>query len=154
MVAIKKPFACFVFAMMVRTPATRAKIKKKSMTTPTAVKIAATTVAISSAVPGMFVLMVPSLMALMMICLFGSEPKKKKTPLKIANNKASKKALTIPMMKKTLETLQRKDYPAFVKALVSIELGVEDEDKLDELYYKYMKDDRWYLLDDKFYSET
>ncbi len=62
--------------------------------------------------------------------------------------------MTVAEMKKTLETLQRKDYPAFVKALVSIELGVEDEDKLDELYYKYMKDDRWYLLDDKFYSET
>jgi hypothetical protein len=61
--------------------------------------------------------------------------------------------MTIAEMKQTLETLQREDYPIFVKALLSIELGIEDVEKLDDLYYRYMKDDNWYLLDDKFYSE-
>ena len=56
-------------------------------------------------------------------------------------------------MKEIIVKLQKENYPAFVKALVSIELGIEDGSKLDVLYEKYMKDDRWYLLDDKFYAE-
>lgn len=61
--------------------------------------------------------------------------------------------MTTAGMKEIIIKLQKENYPAFVKALISIELGIEDEDKLDILYAKYMKDDRWYLLDDKFYAE-
>ena len=61
--------------------------------------------------------------------------------------------MTTKEMKEIIVKLQKENYPAFVKALVSIELGIENEEKLDVLYAKYMKDDRWYLLDDKFYAE-
>ena len=61
--------------------------------------------------------------------------------------------MTTDEMKTVIEKLQKENYPAFVKALVSIELGIDGEDKLDALYEKYMKDDKWYLLDDKFYAE-
>ena len=61
--------------------------------------------------------------------------------------------MTTVEMKEIIERLQKENYPAFVKALISIELGIEEENKLDDLYAKYMKDDRWYLLDDKFYAE-
>lgn len=61
--------------------------------------------------------------------------------------------MTTAEMKEMILKLQKEDYPAFVKALISIELGIKDEDKLEAIYEKYMKDDRWYLLDDKFYAE-
>ena len=61
--------------------------------------------------------------------------------------------MTTKEMKEIIVKFQKENYPAFVKALVSIELGIEDGGKLDVLYEKYMKDDRWYLLDDKFYAE-
>ncbi len=62
--------------------------------------------------------------------------------------------MTTAEMKEMILKLQKEDYPAFVKALISIELGIKDEDKLEAIYEKYMKDDRWYLLDDKFYAES
>ena len=61
--------------------------------------------------------------------------------------------MTTAEMKDIIEKLQKENYPAFVKALVSIELGIKGEDELDALYEKYMKDDKWYLLDYKFYAE-
>lgn len=61
--------------------------------------------------------------------------------------------MTTVEMKETIIKLQKQDYRCFIKAVISIELGIEDEEKLDILYDKYMKDDRWYLLDDKFYAE-
>lgn len=62
--------------------------------------------------------------------------------------------MTIEEMKVVLEKLQKDDYSAFIKALIAIEVGIEDEEKLDKIYNKYMKSDNWYLLDDKFYSEV
>ncbi len=61
--------------------------------------------------------------------------------------------MTIKEMKTIIEKLQKDDYRTFVKAVLSIELGIEDEEKLDSIYDKYMKDDSWYLLDDRFYAE-
>lgn len=61
--------------------------------------------------------------------------------------------MTTEEMKTIIEKLQKDDYRAFIKALVAIEVGIEDEEKLDLVYSKYMKSDNWYLLDDKFYSE-
>ena len=62
--------------------------------------------------------------------------------------------MTTAEMKEIIVKLQKEDYPAFVKALMSIELGIETEEELDDLYDKYMKDDHWYLLDDQFYAES
>lgn len=59
--------------------------------------------------------------------------------------------MTTDDMKKTIEKLQKENYREFVKALVSIETGINDEKKLDKLYDCYMSDDIWYLLDDRFY---
>lgn len=61
--------------------------------------------------------------------------------------------MTTEEMKIIIEKLQKDDYRSFVKSMIAIELGIDDEEKLDLIYNKYMKDDRWYLLDDKFYSE-
>lgn len=61
--------------------------------------------------------------------------------------------MTTDEMKAAIEKLQREDYPAFVKALIAVEIGIHDEEKLNIIYEKYMKDDRWYLLDDRFYAE-
>ena len=61
--------------------------------------------------------------------------------------------MTTEEMKTIIEKLQKDDYRAFIKALVALEVGIEDEEKLDLIYSKYMKSDNWYLLDDKFYSE-
>ena len=62
--------------------------------------------------------------------------------------------MTTEEMRAIIEKLQKENYPAFVKALLSIELDINDEKELDSLYSKYMKDDSWYLLDDKFYAES
>ena len=62
--------------------------------------------------------------------------------------------MTTVEMREMIERLQKENYPAFVKALVGIELGIDDEGKLDIMYEKYMKDDKWYLLDDRFYAES
>ena len=50
-------------------------------------------------------------------------------------------------MKKHLLQLQDTDYRNFVKALVSIESNCTDEEKLESMYEKYMKDDAADLLD-------
>jgi len=62
--------------------------------------------------------------------------------------------MTTEEMKVVIEKLQKDDYSAFIKALIAIEVGIEDEEQLDKLYNKYMRSDNWYLLDDKFYSEV
>ena len=62
--------------------------------------------------------------------------------------------MTTEEMKVVIEKLQKVDYSAFIKALIAIEVGIKDEEKLDKVYDKYMKSDNWYLLDDKFYSEV
>lgn len=62
--------------------------------------------------------------------------------------------MTTNEMKTVIEKLQREDYPAFVKALIAVEIGIDDEEKLNIIYDKYMKDDKWYLLDDRFYAES
>ncbi len=53
-------------------------------------------------------------------------------------------------MKKQLLQLQEKDYQNFVKALVSIETNCNDEEKLEIIYEKFMKNDTEQLLDASF----
>ena len=50
-------------------------------------------------------------------------------------------------MRNLLLQLQETDYRNFVKALVSIETNCTDEEKLDSMYEKFMKDDSVNLLD-------
>ena len=50
-------------------------------------------------------------------------------------------------MKKQLLQLQEKDYPNFVKALVSIETKCDNEEKLKDMYKDFMEDDTMGLLD-------
>ena len=53
-------------------------------------------------------------------------------------------------MKKQLLQLQEKDYQNFVKARVSIETNWNDEEKLEIIYEKFMKNDTEQLLDASF----
>ena len=55
-------------------------------------------------------------------------------------------------MKNKLLELQEEDYSSFVKALVSIETGVNEEEKLNTVYTEFINDDEWYPLDSKFYE--
>ena len=49
-------------------------------------------------------------------------------------------------MRNLLLQLQETDYRNFVKALVSIETNCTDEEKLDNMYEKFMEDDSVNLL--------
>ncbi len=42
------------------------------------------------------------------------------------------------------------DYESFVKAMITIENGIEDPDLLDELYDRYMQNDGANLINDYF----
>ena len=57
-------------------------------------------------------------------------------------------------MKKSLLHLQEKDYRNFVKALISIETNCTDEEKLNNLYEKFMEDDAAKLLDTALTEKT
>ena len=49
-------------------------------------------------------------------------------------------------MRNLLLQLQETDYRNFIKALVSIETNCTDEEKLDNMYEKFMEDDSVNLL--------
>ena len=49
-------------------------------------------------------------------------------------------------MRNMLLQFQETDYRNFVKALVSIETNCTDEEKLDNMYEKFMEDDTAQLL--------
>ncbi|MBR4909645.1 MAG: hypothetical protein IKZ43_11610 [Acidaminococcaceae bacterium] len=57
-------------------------------------------------------------------------------------------------MRNLLLQLQETDYRNFVKALVSIETNCTDEEKLDSMYEKFMKDDSANLLNAAFTEIT
>lgn len=48
--------------------------------------------------------------------------------------------------------MSQDNYRDFVKALISFEKGINDEDFLDEIYDKYMKNDSIMLLNEEFDS--
>ena len=54
-------------------------------------------------------------------------------------------------MRTMLLQLQETNYRNFVKALVSIETNCIDEEKLKNMYEKFMKDDSAKLLDEEIY---
>ncbi len=53
-------------------------------------------------------------------------------------------------MKNTILKMQQDNHVDFVKAIISIEKGVDDEKALDTLYNKFMDDDTMDLLDENF----
>ena len=55
--------------------------------------------------------------------------------------------------KAQLLQMMEEDYEAFIKALLSIELKIEDSAVLEELYEDYMLNDSLRLLDSFFYPE-
>lgn len=50
----------------------------------------------------------------------------------------------------TLNSMIDKDYEGFVKALISLEMGVDNPDLLEELYERYMRNDGVNLINDYF----
>lgn len=51
--------------------------------------------------------------------------------------------------KKEIEIMMREDYKSFVKALISIEQGVEEDGILEEKFQNFMQDDTLTLLDER-----
>lgn len=53
-------------------------------------------------------------------------------------------------IRKSLEEFSKENYKEFIKALIRIEKGIEDENALDEIYNKYMDNDTIPLLSEEF----
>ena len=51
-------------------------------------------------------------------------------------------------IKKQIEFMMQENYEDFIKALISIELGIEDKNVLNKVYNKYMENDDVNLIDD------
>ena len=51
-------------------------------------------------------------------------------------------------IKKQIEFMMQGNYEDFIKALISIELGIEDKNVLNKAYNKYMENDDANLIDD------
>lgn len=58
---------------------------------------------------------------------------------------------SLDKMKETLSFLSDYDHRAFVKSLISLETGMENEDTLDDAYDNYMNDEAMGLVDEQFY---
>lgn len=56
-------------------------------------------------------------------------------------------------IKQELEKLKEENYRNYIKAILSIELSIEQEEILDDLYDKYMDNDEFKLLNDNFEIE-
>lgn len=50
-------------------------------------------------------------------------------------------------IKKQIEFMMQENYEDFIKALISIELGIEDKNVLNKVYNKYMENDDVNLID-------
>lgn len=53
-------------------------------------------------------------------------------------------------IKKQIEFMMQENYEDFIKALISIEFGIEDKNVLNKVYNKYMENDDANLIDDNF----
>lgn len=51
-------------------------------------------------------------------------------------------------IKKQIEFMMQENYEDFIKALISIELGIKDKNVLNNVYNKYMENDDVNLIDD------
>ncbi len=67
------------------------------------------------------------------------------------NNLAEKRKeinMQFTEIKKQIEFMMQENYEDFIKALISIELGIEDKNVLNKVYNKYMENDDVNLIDD------
>ena len=55
--------------------------------------------------------------------------------------------------KKELEKLKEDNYRKYIKAILSIELNINKDEILENLYDEYMNNDEFYLLNDEFYIQ-
>ena len=53
-------------------------------------------------------------------------------------------------MKNIIKGMATENYEGFIKALISFEKGINDEEVLDKLYQEYMDNDDISLLSDEF----
>lgn len=53
-------------------------------------------------------------------------------------------------IRNSFEEISKENYRGFIKALIGIEKGIEDENALDEIYGKYMDNDIIPLLSEEF----
>lgn len=51
-------------------------------------------------------------------------------------------------IKKQIEFMMQENYEDFIKALISIEFGIEDKNVLNKVYNKYMENDDVNFIDD------
>ena len=56
-------------------------------------------------------------------------------------------------VKQELEKLKDENYKNYIKAILSIELNIEQEELLDDLYNEYMENDDFKLINDNFEIE-
>ncbi|WP_276892195.1 hypothetical protein [Dialister micraerophilus] len=66
------------------------------------------------------------------------------------NNLAEKRKeinMQFTEIKKQIEFMMQENYEDFIKALISIELGIEDKNVLNKVYNKYMENDDVNLID-------
>jgi hypothetical protein cdifQCD-6_17151 len=56
-------------------------------------------------------------------------------------------------VKQELEKLKDENYKNYIKAILSIELNIEQEEILDYLYNEYMENDDFKLINDNFEIE-
>jgi hypothetical protein cdifQCD-6_17151 len=56
-------------------------------------------------------------------------------------------------VKQELEKLKDENYKNYIKAILSIELNIEQEELLDDLYNEYMENDNFKLINDNFEIE-
>ena len=69
------------------------------------------------------------------------------------NNLAEKRKeinMQFTEIKKQIEFMMQENYEDFIKALISIELGIEDKNVLNKVYNKYMENDDVNLIDGNF----
>lgn len=70
---------------------------------------------------------------------------------KVSNLKnVSEESMSYQDVKNTIEDIMNNNYEGFVKTLISVEKGVEDENILDELYDRFMDNDGVNLINDYF----
>ena len=71
------------------------------------------------------------------------------------NNLAEKRRginMQFTEIKKQIEFMMQENYEDFIKALISIDLGVDNDEKLASLYNRYMESDDFWLLNEMFYK--
>lgn len=57
-----------------------------------------------------------------------------------------------PEIRKVIEEIGNKNHRAYVKAIVGFELGINNEQRLDEMYDEYMEVDYITLISEDFYE--